>query len=217
MANQGFKVLDSDLHIMEPVDLYEKFIDPQYKPFAPRLTAMPEKLSGDGSLVMDWHVKPRASLYHDREVQLNANRRMHEATTSMREQGYNAVSQLEAMDIEGVDVAVLFPTLCLNLPNSYDNVDPGLAAAMSRAYNNWLYEFCQTDPKRMKVAALIPAHDVHEAVKETERAVTKLGALAVFLQPGIVNNRPWHSRYFDPPVGDAGRVRHSDLLASRGG
>jgi hypothetical protein len=36
MAKAGFKVMDSDMHIVEPVDLWEKYIDPAFKDRAPR-------------------------------------------------------------------------------------------------------------------------------------------------------------------------------------
>ena len=28
MAKNGFKIIDAELHVMEPVDLWEKYIDP---------------------------------------------------------------------------------------------------------------------------------------------------------------------------------------------
>jgi predicted TIM-barrel fold metal-dependent hydrolase len=199
MAKNGFRIMDSDMHVMEPADLYEKFMEPQYLAWSPKLTPLPEKFGGSYTLMVDWQFKPRRARYaEDRERLMGSTRRMRDATASMREQGYNAPSQLEAMDIEGIDVAVLFPTVCLNLPNSYDNVDGSIAAALCRAYNNWLYEFCQTDPERLKLCAIIPAHEVKEAIKEAERAVSQLGAVGVFMHPHVLNERPWHSRYFDP-------------------
>ena len=36
MAKNGFKVFDSDMHIMEPPDLWERYIDPQFRSQAPR-------------------------------------------------------------------------------------------------------------------------------------------------------------------------------------
>ncbi len=36
MAHNGLKVLDSDMHCMEPRDLWERYIADAYKPFAPR-------------------------------------------------------------------------------------------------------------------------------------------------------------------------------------
>jgi len=34
----GFKVLDSDLHTMEPDGLWEKYLDAPFKKFAPQFT-----------------------------------------------------------------------------------------------------------------------------------------------------------------------------------
>ena len=36
MAKKGFKVFDSDMHIMEPPDLWERYIDPEFRDQAPR-------------------------------------------------------------------------------------------------------------------------------------------------------------------------------------
>ena len=35
MANHGFKVLDSDMHILEPADLWQRYIDKKFKHLAP--------------------------------------------------------------------------------------------------------------------------------------------------------------------------------------
>jgi hypothetical protein len=36
MAKNGFKILDSDMHVMEPPDLWERYIDSKFKARAPR-------------------------------------------------------------------------------------------------------------------------------------------------------------------------------------
>src|ERR1044071_2844224 len=36
MAKNGFKILDSDMHIMEPPDLWERYIDEKFRARAPR-------------------------------------------------------------------------------------------------------------------------------------------------------------------------------------
>ncbi|HEU4371309.1 MAG TPA: hypothetical protein VFV05_24065 [Methylomirabilota bacterium] len=36
MAKNGFKVFDSDMHVLEPVDLWERYIDPAFRNRAPR-------------------------------------------------------------------------------------------------------------------------------------------------------------------------------------
>src|SRR5262249_33492264 len=35
LARDGFKIMDSDLHILEPADLWERYIDPAFKDRAP--------------------------------------------------------------------------------------------------------------------------------------------------------------------------------------
>ena len=34
MAKNGFHILDSDLHVMEPPDLYERYIEPAFRSIA---------------------------------------------------------------------------------------------------------------------------------------------------------------------------------------
>lgn len=113
-----------------------------------------------------------------------------------RDRGFDAVSQLQAMDREGLDVAALYPSIGLGIMMRED-IDPKLAAAIARAYNDWLYDFCQADPKRLKSVAMLSLHDPSEAVKEAERTITKLGFVGVYTRPEPLRSLPWHSRYYD--------------------
>ena len=36
MAKNGFQVMDSDMHIVEPADLWERYMEPAFKDRAPR-------------------------------------------------------------------------------------------------------------------------------------------------------------------------------------
>ena len=35
MAKDGFKVIDSDMHVMEPADLWQTYISPEFRDLAP--------------------------------------------------------------------------------------------------------------------------------------------------------------------------------------
>jgi predicted TIM-barrel fold metal-dependent hydrolase len=48
--------------------------------------------------------------------------------------------------------------------------DTPLMSAILRAYNDWLADFCRTDPTRLKGIAMINLDDVPDAAKELERA-----------------------------------------------
>ena len=165
----GLKIIDSDMHIMEPPDLWENYVDAPFKQHAPRVVNVPSR--GDFNLLLLDGKEPRAnspSLANDaRMIGKRRASTREDVIGFARDQGFNAKSQLEAMDIEGLDVAVLFPTACLHIMTVPD-MDPLLAEAICRAYNNWLYDFCQQDPARLKGAAMLPPHDVSLAVREAQ-------------------------------------------------
>jgi uncharacterized protein len=109
------------------------------------------------------------------------------------------------MDREGLDRAVLFPSrglFVLGLDSvqmmGTDGLEPDFAAAIARAYNDWLHDFCSESPQRMFGAAMVAPHDVDRAVREARRCVEELGFKAVFLAPGCIDRRPWHHPIYDP-------------------
>ncbi len=112
------------------------------------------------------------------------------------ERDYDAEAQVMGMAQEGVDIAVLYPTGGLSL-TARDNLDPQLSLALCQAYNNWIHEFCQYSPHRLKFVAMLPVHDVHLACRELVRCA-KLGAVGSFIRPNLVNDHYWHSNYWDP-------------------
>src|SRR5262249_59532966 len=75
---------------------------------------------------------------------------------------------------------------------------PAFAAAIARAYNNWLHDYCRPDPRRLLGAAMISPYDVRDAVEEARRAVEELGLRAIFVRPNPVQGRNWHDPYFEP-------------------
>lgn len=189
----GLRIMDSDMHVIEPVEMWEKYIDGEFKDRAPKIVG--NYLVGFYGL-MEGEMLPTVDS-HARERWKGMFRRVGPHLREAAARGFDPVSQLAAMDREGVDVAVLFPSIGLYVM-SFDGLGPKFAAAICRAYNNWLYDFCQQNPQRLKGAAMIPPQDIGEAIRETRRAVRELGFLGVFLHPSTVNGRQWHDRYFDP-------------------
>ena len=113
------------------------------------------------------------------------------------EKGWTGETQLEAMDQEGIDVAVIYPSrglFALTIPD----MDPRLAAAVARAYNDWLHDFCAPDRSRIVGAGMISPFDIEDAVSESRRCVNELGFRGVFLRPNEVNGRNWHDSYYEP-------------------
>jgi len=78
------------------------------------------------------------------------------------------------------------------------DLEPPFAAAIARAYNDWMADFCRTDPDRLLGAGMLSVFDIDDAVAEARRVVKELGFRAVFLRSNVVTGRAWHDPYFEP-------------------
>jgi predicted TIM-barrel fold metal-dependent hydrolase len=195
MARNGFRILDSDLHIMEPPDLWQRYTEEKYRHLAP--IGMNEMVRDLRCLHPDgtpWGRPPILfnSLGGGKVFQRDSERyRYH------HEKGWTSDVQIEAMDREGIDVATLYPTRGLHTLAERD-MDPGLAAALARAYNNWLYDFCSLDPSRMIGVGMVSPFDVDDAIAEAKRCMTELGFRGIFMRANLMTDRTWHDPYYDP-------------------
>jgi predicted TIM-barrel fold metal-dependent hydrolase len=186
------------MHIMEPPDLWERYIAPEFRDIAPRGVTSENvrdlRIAFPPQRRDDTPFRPaRRGHNYERNQALYAD-------DSAR--GWSGEVQLEAMDREGLDAAVMFPSRGLNVLVGTEGgarvSDPRFAAAIARAYNDWLYDFCQADPQRMLGAGMLSVYDINDAVEETHRVVEDLGFKAVFLRSNLVTDKPWHDPYYEP-------------------
>ena len=111
--------------------------------------------------------------------------------------------QIAAMDEDGIDVMVLYPTAGLHVGSLHER---DFATALSRAYNDWLYHFCKTNPARLKFAALMAPQDPIAAAEELTRAVTERGALAGVLPTYVPHMPDFGDALYDPIYAAAERL-----------
>ena len=109
--------------------------------------------------------------------------------------GSDPAVRLADMDQEGIDQAVLYPTIGLYAAAIND---PRAAVAVARAYNDWLASYCAAAPKRLFGAAMLALQDPAAAEKELRRARTELGLTAAFVRPNPVCGRSLSDRAYDP-------------------
>src|SRR5579875_3221304 len=162
----GYRFVDCDMHIMEPPDLFDKYLDPAFKP---RVTSAIRR-SVRGPLV---------------------SKRANQNVMFAVERGYDAEAQLIGMQMEGIDIAVLFPTAGLSFL-ARDHMDPQFSAAICRAYNDWLHEFCQYSPDQLKMrrccrctTSTWPARSSTAASSSTVRSALSCGRTASTAASGI--------------------------------
>ena len=206
MSLRDHVICDSDLHVMEPPDLWERYIEPAYAHAAPRgLSEIPRDMRvkvKNHVMLRLGAVRPAAPL----GPKGGGWRPEHDNVYAASEaRGWDAQSQIDAMDAEGLSMAVLFPSrglFVLGLDSveqvGTDGLEPEYATAIARAYNNWMKDFCDLSPDRMFGAGMVAPHDVPGAVEEARRCVEELGFKAIFLAPATVNRRPWHHPAYDP-------------------
>jgi predicted TIM-barrel fold metal-dependent hydrolase len=206
MPFEDFVVCDADMHVMEPADLWQRYMTPEYRHAAPigmtelkrdirvkvksqvLLRAGPVRpLKERGGSGIGWRPRPGGRLRRGRGARLGRagaarrdgprGRRPHRAVPDAR---------LFALGLDSTEQI------------GADGLEPSFATAIARAYNDWLHDYCQLAPDRIYGAAMVAPHDIAGAVDETRRCVEEYGFKAIYLAPGCVNRMPWHHRAYDP-------------------
>ena len=190
-------VIDADGHVLEPADTWLKYLDPKYRDRAIRIVRDEQNLE---VLLIDG--KPLKTL----RGQLGALGGIDMDTAKLLTRGqisyaegsppgsYDPVARLKVMDGEGIDAALLYPTIGICWEGHVD--DGALATAYTRAYNRWLAEFCRVEPRRLYPVAHISLLDPEGAVEETVRA-RRDGCVGIYLSPDLAARG---GRHFDDPV-----------------
>ena len=156
MAKNGFKAMDSDMHVFEPADLWQRYIDKKYLERAPKGL---NRSFRDLGIEIEGKIMPIPRNPENPALAKYRKDFFEEKYGEAGKRNFDGVSQLQAMDKEGLDVAVLFPTRGLTVLGM-DGLDPDFATAIARAYNDWLHDFAETDPSRMFGVTMVAPHDI---------------------------------------------------------
>ena len=176
-------VIDADAHILEPPDLWQRYIDPAFRD---RPICIKTDERGLEYLEIDGKMSRRNSggmLFtvggYGKSPQELMPRpdRTYAGTAPLG--AMHPGERLTYMDQEGVDASVLYPSLALLWePEVFD---AALCDTYCRAYNRWIVDFCADSADR-----LIPI--AHISLGDVERAVPELAAH--LLHPLLGRERP---------------------------
>jgi predicted TIM-barrel fold metal-dependent hydrolase len=182
-------ILSSDSHVFEPPDLWLTRIDARFRDRAPRL----ERLDGADQIVVEAdQVLSGIGLISNTGTRFEAPENIsgEGRFEEVRRGGYDPDQHLKDMELDGVAGEVLYPSQGLFY---FKVADTLLMSAIFRAYNDWLADFCRTDPARLKGIAMVNLDDVQEGIKELERAA-RLG-----LSGAMITEYPLEHRRYDQP------------------
>jgi predicted TIM-barrel fold metal-dependent hydrolase len=185
----GLKAFDSDMHVYDPAFLYEKYMNPKWGERIPR-----GQRNGKHGRV-EFKLGGNQTLRAITDVIDHGQKQVADRYDFAVARDYDAVSQIEAMDREGLDMAVLFRTSPLHCD---ETLEAEYANDLCKAWNDWISDFCKENPQRLRASALITLHDVDLAVEEVRRAVKELKVTGLSLCPEPINGRRIHDHCFDP-------------------
>ena len=168
----GFRVYDSDTHVLPAAEVIERHVDPDFRPrlveLAPYRAPIRQSAEYSGSL-HGYRVAPQ--LY--RRVLGEATPRVGHTGRETKWMGSqlpragvqddDAANRVRDMDDEGTDVHFLVPGGWSGLIGVEDAT---LETGMIRAFHRYLDEFCGRFPGRLKGPIVASTRDVDAAVKE---------------------------------------------------
>lgn len=193
-------IIDADGHILEPPDIWEKYIDPRYRDRAIRVCS-----SSDGQEYLEIEGHP-SKFFNMKAFALlgSMGRDANEMTAIMKEKKYveaapfgsmYAKERVQLLDREGLRAAILYPSIGLTW--ECETEDYGLSLAYAKAYNRWIADFCRDYKDRLIPIAHISLADGQEAANELERAV-KDGCRGAFVAPFTISMKAHAHPDHDP-------------------
>jgi predicted TIM-barrel fold metal-dependent hydrolase len=193
-----YPVIDADGHVMEPASgLFDKFLDRRFRDRAPKLVE-------DNGSVLRWLIEGKLCPNPD-----GPGRGFDGKANDFARKG-DPKTRLEAMELEGVQVAVLYPSMGIWFGGV---LDAAFAVALCRAYNDWIADYCSANPERLRAVGILPVQDVGEARRELARAVRELGLVGGVIALPIPGKNPgdrdFHPLYAEAQELDAPVAFHS--------
>ncbi len=189
----GYRVVSSDNHIYEPADLWTSRIDHKYRDRCPQIVPFQGsyiwtcddtigQILGQGSNVGRRFDEPEKI-------------RLMDEFENVRPESYVPEGYLKDLDADGIDVALIYPTVSVILYNHVRDGD--LLSATFKVYNDWLAEFCSTNPSRLGGIAVINLDDVQVGLKEIERC-RKMGFIGAMITVYPPEGRRYSSQEYEP-------------------
>ena len=188
----GFKVIDGDGHMQEPMDMWENYTEAAFIERIPKVSGHVGKTEFNYA-PCEIFPEGRETMFVE-ETYADVEERYGEAYRSW----WSLPSRLQHMDEEGVDVQVCFPTNgALATSNSVKDVH--LQAALVRAYNDWAIDFCHGSAGRVMFVAQASPRNPVEAMREVERIASNPAVAAVTLAGFIdlAEGQMWCDEKFD--------------------
>ena len=170
---RGLTIIDADGHVGSTPETWERYLAAPFREYGPRIV---KDNRGSERWMVEGILYPKPEGIASGQPEGIRGSMLHPGVS-------DPMARLRDMDAEGIDIAVVFgnlPELTLAAVR-----DKALAAAMARAYNDWVADYCKADPRRLKAVAKLAMQDVGASVAELRRATQELGLVAAMLATNV--------------------------------
>ncbi|WP_417620267.1 amidohydrolase family protein [Parasphingorhabdus sp.] len=169
MLNQKSQalVVDCDTHFWQPLQLWESYIDEEYRDAIRQVIDTSELVPAAARVRVEEAMKIKGGDYPEERI--------------------------EWMDEEGIDVCIIYPTTMAFLCY-HEDID--IAAAACRGLNRWAAEFAKAAPDRLLPCMVLPWYDPARALEEFHIA-HELGLKVAFSTPTPSLERRWSDPDYD--------------------
>ena len=186
-------IIDADSHILEPMDLWQNYLEPRYRDQALHIET-------DDKGFQHWVINGKVCEYRygvfgdmgaigqKLEPYFTPGAVTYEEGCRLSPGGVDPHERVKVLDAEGIDKVLLYPSLGITWEQGCDS--PQMSTAYCRAYNNWLIDFCSAYPDRLIPIAHVSMQDASLAAEELARAV-KAGAKGAMLRAYPSGDRPY--------------------------
>jgi predicted TIM-barrel fold metal-dependent hydrolase len=172
------RIVDADAHVLEPPDIWKNWLPSKYQDRAPQLVKDAD--GGDAWLTSGGGTPDPIGLVATPGMPYDEFRWTGVTYDEARSGCYDGAQRLNDMDLDGVDVEIVFPPQ-RTIGHFLGADDDEFVLAGVEAYNNFLFEeFCAPDPSRLVGLAQIPSLGIDVAVDSLRKAKAR-GALGIVI------------------------------------
>jgi len=203
MNRKQFPVFDADSHVVEPPELWNKYLEPDYRTLGKHALwreqgAHNSYLKVNGKVFRDTMNSniPRHAIWKPGMTWDNVGELDPARCHPMTPGASDPKARLHDMDAMGVDQAMLYPTWFAEGFHLVE--DPDVAYALARAYNNWSADFCSAAPKRLFAAAMLPLQNMDYAIEELRRIAKIPCFRGAFIRPMFIEGRYFTHPFYEP-------------------
>ncbi len=188
-------IISADSHVVEPADLWSARLDKAFRDRAPYFVMNPEGKKGLYFICDGLESRLMSSAFAS-GVNSEDLLAYHQNTSleDGRAGGWDPAPRLVDMALDGVEAEVLYTSVGFGLLGM---LDAPFQAALFRAYNDWLAEFCGYAPKRLAGLGMIPLLDVEAGCHELRRCA-KLGLRGALIMASPPAGHSFASHAYDP-------------------